>query len=399
MHPTILNLSGTTGIHSYGLFLFLGFVSATWLARRRAQRVGADPDVVFIISVLAVLFGVGGARVLYVIHYWDRFADVANPLMAIIDFRRGGMEFLGGFVVAAVVVIAYLAMPRRVVTAITAIPRVLIHRRLPSVRELAPSRRPLSLRLYVDICAPGVLWGLGVTRLGCFLNGCCFGGVCLAPEQQEARYVWAVQFPFGSPAFVRQWEERDVTAPAELIGTGRLRLLPVLVNRHVTAPPPSLAALTGNRASSTTPAPGGAPEGTDDRSVKTLASGLRTLPVHPAQLYSSIHAFLLSGLLAALFRVRRRHGVVLATLVTLYPVGRILLELIRSDNPIDTFGVTVSQFISLGMIAAGLLALVVLYKFFPDQAPVPARGGSSDPPAAAPKQAGKRRSRTRKKRR
>lgn len=391
MHPTILNLSGSTGIHSYGLFLFLGFSSATWIARRRAVRVGADPDVIFITSILAVLFGVGGARVLYVFHYWDRFADVSDPLMAILDFRRGGMEFLGGFVTGSIAIIAYLGMPRRLVAAIMSIPRKLTRRPTPMPNDGIPKFRPRSIRLYVDICAPSALWGLGITRLGCFLNGCCFGAVCMAPGPQEAQYVWAVQFPFASPAYVRQWEERDVTAPAELIGTGRLRLMPTLVNRRITAPPPTIASLTGSKPSS-----GGVADGADVRSVKVLASGLRTLPVHPTQLYSSIHALLLSGLLAALFRVRRRHGVVLATLVTLYPVGRILLEMIRSDNPIDTFGFTVSQFISLGMIVAGLLSLFVLYKFFPDQAPVPAMVGSTDPPAAQPKQ---RRSRSRKQRR
>ena len=49
-----------------------------------------------------------------------------------------------------------------------------------------------------DLVAPGVLIGVSLGRIGCFLNGCCYGGVCELP--------WAVQFPWRSPPHVRQAE-------------------------------------------------------------------------------------------------------------------------------------------------------------------------------------------------
>ena len=56
-------------------------------------------------------------------------------------------------------------------------------------------RREPVLR-FLDLAAPSVMLGLAFGRIGCFLNGCCFGSVCEKP--------WAVVFPKGSPAFSTQ---------------------------------------------------------------------------------------------------------------------------------------------------------------------------------------------------
>ncbi|MHC4695132.1 MAG: prolipoprotein diacylglyceryl transferase family protein, partial [Planctomycetota bacterium] len=64
----------------------------------------------------------------------------------------------------------------------------------------------------------------------------------------------------------------------------------------------------------------------------------------------------------------KRHGVVIGLVFVLYPIGRVLLELIRVDNPHDTLGLTVSQFVALGMFVAGLAYFFVLYKFLPQRA-------------------------------
>ena len=186
MHPELLRISGGPTIYSYGVCLMLGFGLATWWAARRAKRANASPAVVLNIAILAVISGVGGARLLYVVHYWQNFANRPNALRAVLDVRQGGLEFLGGFVCAVIVVLAYLMVPRR------------------QANQPGP-RRGLPIRLYLDILSPSVMVGLAFARIGCFLNGCCFGGVCVLPETGNAECVWAVQFPFGSPVFVRQW--------------------------------------------------------------------------------------------------------------------------------------------------------------------------------------------------
>ncbi len=65
---------------------------------------------------------------------------------------------------------------------------------------------------------------------------------------------------------------------------------------------------------------------------------------------------------------RKRHGVVCGLVLVMYPIGRVLLELIRVDNSHDTMGLTVSQFVSLAMFLAGVAYLFVLYKFLPQRA-------------------------------
>ena len=47
-----------------------------------------------------------------------------------------------------------------------------------------------------DLIAPGVLLGMAIGRIGCLLNGCCYGGACDLP--------WAVEFPYGTPPFRQQ---------------------------------------------------------------------------------------------------------------------------------------------------------------------------------------------------
>ena len=60
--------------------------------------------------------------------------------------------------------------------------------------------RPFPLRPYLDVMAPAIMVGTFFGRLGCFLNGCCYGDVCSLP--------WAVQFPKPSPPWSDEWATR-----------------------------------------------------------------------------------------------------------------------------------------------------------------------------------------------
>jgi len=383
MHPELFNLPGGFNVKTYGFCLMIGFLSAVWLAMRRAGRVKADPDCVLDISFLCLLFGVGGARAFYVIHYWTpKFADAPNKFLAVIDITEGGLEFLGGFIGATIATIGYCYLKKK------------------------------SLRLYLDIMAPSAMWGLAFGRLGCFFNGCCFGGVCEIPNTHEARYEWAVRFPFASPAHWKEWEERQVTVPAELITTSKESFRPWLVpdsllsmpvekrqgmirklhdlrdaweQAKATAPDsPETAKL---KASLETAAEKTEKElhslinaqkflsriepsrKTSVSELQQLASNYQSLAVHPTQLYAAINAFLLSAFLSALFYVRKRHGVVIVMLLILYPIQRTIEELIRVDNPHDVGGLTISQFIGLVLFLFGVAALYFLYKKLPERSP------------------------------
>ena len=115
-----------------------------------------------------------------------------------------------------------------------------------------------------------------------------------------------------------------------------------------------------------------------------LAQTSRSLPVHPAQPYGTINALLLSLLLVMVFRHRKRDGMVFAMLLITYPITRILLELIRVDNPKDTFGgLTVSQGISLVMIGLGIVLIFILRQL-PEKCPLAKPW--EPPPEEKPKQ-------------
>jgi len=387
MHPDLITLPGGFGIKTYGFCMMVGFLSAVWMSMRRAERVKADADVVLDLGFLSLLFGVGGARAFYVIHYWQtQFADRPNKLMAVVDITEGGLEFLGGFLGAFAAITVYSLIKR------------------------------ISLRMYMDILAPGVMWGLAFGRLGCFFNGCCFGGLCEVEPTHQARHAWAVQFPFASPAQYRQWEEREVTIPAELITTSPRRLTPGIIpgrelamspeqrdgprRRLIDATEAYRAAKAENPDSEATkmaeveqkkalaawnehqnkigavlqaqlmPSRVNPKRNTSVTELADIAAANRSLWVHPTQLYSSIHALILSGVLSAMFYVRKRHGVVIASIFLFYPIPRMLLESIRADNPGDVGGLTASQGISLIMLTGAIIAMIVLYKFLPERSPL-----------------------------
>ena len=145
---------GGLKVFGYGTMLVLAFVSSTWLAYWRAERERLDPEVIGDMSFWVFLFGLIGARLFYCIEYWG---DEIKSLWDVVQYWKGGIVYYGGIVggVAA----------------------FFVYRRL----------RPFPLRPYMDVLAPSIAIGTLFGRLGCFLNGCCFGDICQLP--------WAVSFP------------------------------------------------------------------------------------------------------------------------------------------------------------------------------------------------------------
>lgn len=295
-------------VPAFGVMMMLGVVIGTWWASKRAEKVKCDGELIVNLGLLILVSSIIGARLFYVIHYWnERFAG--QGLLSIINVRRGGLEFYGGFIGAVVAVAAVLWY------------------------------RKLSLRLYLDIMVPSLALGLAFGRMGCFLHGCCWGSVC------PPTVAWAVQFPYESPPFHRHWENRLVTVPAELIyvwdregsnyGRAELNDPRNLIAQRLLAP---------------------------DAPEVAIAAHLHSQRVHPSQVYASIGGLLLAGVLHQLFFHRKRHGVVFGAFLILYPLMRFVEEAIRGDNPLDTFYLTVSQFVSLALIGVGLVYLAIMYR-------------------------------------
>lgn len=95
------------------------------------------------------------------------------------------------------------------------------------------------------------------------------------------------------------------------------------------------------------------------------ATATHTIALHPTQIYSSIAAFLLAGLLTWYFRRRPFDGAVLGLAWILYPINRFVLEHFRDDTrPIDLLGMNLAlgQWVSLALLCAGIPAMWLLAK-------------------------------------
>ncbi|MGD9647104.1 MAG: prolipoprotein diacylglyceryl transferase family protein, partial [Pirellulales bacterium] len=226
-------------------------------------------------------------------------------------------------------------------------------------------RRGLPGWALADIMTPGAALGLAIGRLGCFLNGCCYGGPTDVP--------WAVQFPEGSPPFERQVREGDLylhglklepdplASPILLdVESGSAAARAGLqrgdrlaeVNRHkVSNGAEALERLLEVRAG-------------DELRLRVAgranvvawqlpAARECSLAVHPAQLYSALDALLACIFLLAYYPYRRRDGEVFAWALTIHPISRFLQEIVRVDEG-DVLGtsMSISQVISLLLLVA-----------------------------------------------
>src|SRR5262245_51349965 len=141
-------------IYGFGLMLFLAFILGTWVASRWAARVGISKEKIQDLTIWIFIAGLIGGRVVYVWQYgvpWEEFLAI----------WKGGIVFYGGAIGGTLGCIA-------------------------AYRWLM---KPLGVSLWqvADVIAPTVAVGLCLGRLGCFLNGCCYGEVA-PPDLRAAHF-------------------------------------------------------------------------------------------------------------------------------------------------------------------------------------------------------------------
>lgn len=309
-------------IRGYGVMLLVAISVGVAMAVHRARRHSIAPDTILSLVFWLFVAGILGARAFFVIEYWEeRFAGqpLATTVIDVLKFTEGGLVVYGSVIGG---LIAFLVFVRR---------------------------HGLPMRGLADILAPCFLVGLAIGRIGCLLNGCCYGGPCELP--------WAITFPVESPPFMDQLVSGELHG-AELIAR------PVDPNEEsvfVHGPTGErVAAIDGVRANSPTAVAevfasaysrdhGVTLRLEDGSRIKVPAADrTRSLPVHPTQIYSTINAALTAWLLWSWFPHRRRDGEVALLMFTLYPVSRFLLEMIRTDEAsIFGTGLSISQNVSL----------------------------------------------------
>ena len=141
MLPVLCQI-GPFSIYSYGLMLALAFLAAAYLARAQARKEGLDAELIFNLSFFSLLWGILGARLFYIFENLSYY--IKNPLETLM-LQRGGLSWFGGLGAGFLFAFLYLR------------------------KKKAPLLRAL------DLLAPFLALAQAIGRIGCFLNGCCFG--------------------------------------------------------------------------------------------------------------------------------------------------------------------------------------------------------------------------------
>ncbi|MEJ2720315.1 MAG: prolipoprotein diacylglyceryl transferase [bacterium] len=256
MYPILIKL-GWFNVYSFGFMLALSFLIGIYISSLRGKKFGVEPQHVLDLSVYIIVAGVVGSRLLYVVFHFDEY----NRFIDIFALWQGGATLYGGFLLAIFVGYVFSV------------------------------KRKIDFFLLGDIIAPALALGIMLTRVGCFLSGCCFGKMTELP--------WGVVFPPQSPA--------------------------------------------GYYAS----------EYAAEHSLSVVA-------LHPAQLYASGFGLITFVLLLAFQRQLSKRGATFGALLVLYGVFLFTLDFFRyyEANMRVLAGLTLNQFISIGLFAIGLYLLL-----------------------------------------
>ncbi|HEY0883495.1 MAG TPA: prolipoprotein diacylglyceryl transferase [Archangium sp.] len=299
-------------IHTYGVMIGLGFLTATsvisWLAVREwpGEEGLKRRDQMYDLAFYCFVGGIVGSRVLFVIVNWKDYAHDPAKIFSL----GGGLVFYGGLIGATIGSIIFAR------------------------------RHDIEFLRLADLAIPTVSLGQAFGRLGCFSAGCCWGDITT-----HDKAPFAVEFP-GSAA-------------TNLFGGS--------------AGTPSLAyssmADGANDTRWVIEKTGEVFPSAVDGAVRIsdwVSQHGHTLPVHPTQLYESAGQIILFALLMTARRWRRFHGQVFAMWLMSYAVLRSTVELFRGDLERGTihglipsipttawYNISTSQFISLAMFGFG----------------------------------------------
>jgi phosphatidylglycerol:prolipoprotein diacylglycerol transferase len=372
MQQVLFSIPPETGlpVYGFGIMLLIAISTAAWLAGRRAEAEGiGNRDSLYDFFVWVVLGGLIGARLLFVI----LFPEPGNPILNFFRIWDGGIVFYGSAIGG---MIAGIIARRRFL-----------------------SKFNISIFTLADVVAPSIAIGLCLGRIGCFLNGCCWGHVA-CPECVAAHFplmttparemVRDYQTSAGFAMDPRADDERTVGAvepDSAAVGSG-LEPGDVIVGMDG-KPLADYRDLTATLRDW--------PRGKKDVTL-TVRRGTqelvlppyipRTVGLVPTQIYESISMFLVFLVLLALYPLRKYDGQVMVVLMLCYAVHRFFNETLRNDTPsyyIDLLGahiplgLTFSQWISILIFASG-----VALHLWRRRHPLQAGGAAGNKPIAKP---------------
>jgi len=136
MIPILFEL-GPIKVYSYGLMLGIGFLLGSYILSLELKRMKLDPNLASNITILAVVFGISGAKLLYLLEHWSEF--LKDPFG--MTFSAGGLTWYGGFIVGMTAISLYIK-----------------------------AKKVPFLKIW-DALGVGLILAYGVARLGCHLSG------------------------------------------------------------------------------------------------------------------------------------------------------------------------------------------------------------------------------------
>lgn len=154
MLPVLFKI-GSFPVRSFGIMILIAFLSAIWLIRRRAAKFGFDGHKVTDLAFYLLIAGILGARVLFLIQelpYYSKHLD------QVFSLKFEGLTSFGGIIFAVPVMVWWAR------------------------------KHQASYAKLFDLFAPAFMLGHVFGRVGCLLNGCCYGGVC------DAKFPLGVHF-------------------------------------------------------------------------------------------------------------------------------------------------------------------------------------------------------------
>lgn len=165
--PYLRVLPAWVPVFGYGAMVLLGFINGLWFSYSRAKALGHNPEILFDAAMWILLLGISGGRLAYLLQYGKFvFKDTHTlPEMAFaaINLTEGGLVQIGGLAGGTLGFLLFCYLKK------------------------------VNFFEFVDIMTPAIFIGIGFGRIGCLLNGCCFGDRCELP--------WGIQFPADTVTF------------------------------------------------------------------------------------------------------------------------------------------------------------------------------------------------------
>ena len=144
-NPIIFSI-GTLEIRWYGLMVVLAVVAIIGFALLEAKRTGFPQDVVWDVGLWAVVGGIVGSRLLHIIDRWDYYIYHPDQIL-----NFAGLAVWGAVLGGAIAILIYGLVKK------------------------------ISFWQLGDLATPGAIMGQAIGRVGCLINGCCYGLTCELP--------------------------------------------------------------------------------------------------------------------------------------------------------------------------------------------------------------------------